>query len=71
MQKYKITIREKESIDLIPKELTGEFTAQSESHAIEQAKDFYSMELGTFDDNIEIIRIIKIWKTMSIGEQAS
>lgn len=49
--KYEVTVKD----DFFDKELTGEFFAPNEGDAMDQAADYYAMELDTNPDMIEII----------------
>jgi len=57
MTTYTIIITEKDRTQFT-KELTGQFISDTKEHAIQEAKDFYSQELDTTSENIEIISII-------------
>jgi hypothetical protein len=42
--------------------LTGQFIANSKEEAVKEAKDFYSLELDTDSDHIEILRVEQLQK---------
>ena len=55
MKTFKITIT-----DHFFPALSGEFTAYTKSQAINQAKEFYAMQLDTDIDYIEIVNVEQV-----------
>lgn len=51
--KYKVTIN-----DELFGELTGKFEAKTKKEAVVKAKEFYSVELDTTPEYIEIVNIL-------------
>jgi hypothetical protein len=52
MNKFKVVVRQADT----KKKLTGEFDAETIDIAIGLARDFYATELGTTEDNIEVLK---------------
>lgn len=53
---YKIEV----SDGFFPMTFIGEFEAVSKEAAIKEAKEFYAMDLGTTEDQIEIVSVKEI-----------
>ena len=55
-QLWKVTVRD----DFFKRELTGNFEAETEAAAIEEAREFYAEELDDFPENINVVNVVKV-----------
>lgn len=56
MNKYVITVYD----DFFATNLSGDFFAETEEDAKQEAKEFYAQELDTFENDVEIVSCVLV-----------